>query len=195
MLTILNMMSVAPVVINTAASPFPPSFDNNPMVFAWALFARMLVFSLASATVVKIMARNAAERLPTNHPVYYHRLVMMCFLWTAIMGSSSDVMTYLFWGEASVETTSFILLLCRVIDACTMAPFVMALFVPVWMRWLRNAGWVRFQPTIVLNGVINDVRVTWTSATIPLQLLTYSLIASGMVTVGKYLLWVEHALR
>lgn len=178
--------------LEAAHSPYPPSFDNNPLVFGWALFARLLVLNLAMATVLRLYARNRTERLTANHPVYYHRMVSICFLWTALLASGGDVLTYLFWGEVSNTITAVVMLLSRLLDALTMIPFLMALFVPIWLRWLRVMGLIPTAPSITLNGVVSDMRVTWGSFALPLALLAYSAIGSAGVTILKYWLWIEH---
>lgn len=185
--------SVIGQALEHVSSPFPPSFDNNPLVFGWALFARLLIFLLSASTLVKLRARNISENLAANHPVFYHRVATASFLWAALLGSLSDVITYLFWGEVSVGATAIALLISRLLDALTMIPFLMALFVPLWVRWMCRIGILTPAPSMTLNGLVNDVRSTWTSASIPLQLLAYSAIASATTTVGKYWLWVERA--
>lgn len=189
---IMQHGSVIGRTLESASSPYPPSFDNNPLVFAWALFARLLIFSLSAATLLRIRERNIKDGIPANHPVYYHRMVMASFLWAAMLGSLSDVLTYLFWNEVSIPLTAFVLLMSRLLDAFTMVPFLMALFVPVWLGWLCRVGILDTAPSMTLNGVVNDIRATWTSAAVPLRLLAYSAVGSALVTVGKWWLWIDH---
>ncbi len=186
--------SVVGKAVDFAISPYPPSFDNEPMVFGWALFARLLITSLSAATLVRLYTRNRQENLAANHPVFYHRAVTMCFLTAAMLGASSDVITYLFWGEVTNATIAIVLLIAQILNATTMIPFLMALFVPIWLGWLRHAGIVKTAPSITLNGVVNDVRVTWQSAHLPVQLFCYSAIGSAIVTVGKYARWAGYEL-
>lgn len=194
----IGLLEQAPSMIGdvmdatAVTSPYPPSFDNNPLIFGWALFARLLVFSLSVATLIRIRANNIAERLPANHPVYHHRMVTVALLWAALCGSLSDVVTYLFWGEVSTGSTAIVLLLAQLLNALTLIPFLMALFTPLWLKWLCTMGVLNAAPTITLNGLVNDVRSTWLSASIPIRLLMYSAISSALVTVGKYMLWLEH---
>jgi hypothetical protein len=175
-----------------ASSPYPPSFDNNPLVFGWALFARLLVLLLSVSTLIKLRDRNIKERIPANHPVYYHRMVNASFLWAAVLASGGDVMTYLFWNEVSVGMTATVLLIAKLLDALTMIPFIMALFVPVWMKWLCQIGILKTAPSMTLNGLVNDARATWTSAGLPIRLTLYSAAAAALTTVAKYWLWLEH---
>lgn len=173
-------------------SPYPPSFDNNPIVFGWALFARLLVFTMSAATIVRVHSRQRIERLPVNHPVYHHRMANLCFLYAAMLGSLSDCLTYLLWNETGEYLTTLVMLLARVFDGWTMFPFVMALFVPVWMRWLKEIGIVRPAPSMLMGGMYHDMKATWPTFRIPLQLLFYSAGTSVFATVGKYFLWIEH---
>ena len=178
--------------LEAVPSPYPPSFDNNPLLFAWALFARILIVLMASATLVRVASRNRVEQIEANHPVYYHRMTVACFLWGALIGAGSDVLTYLFWGEGTPTFTYFVFVTARVLDGLTMFPFLMALLVPLWLKWLCEIGFLKSAPALTLNGVINDVRTMWDSKSIPLLLLGYSALGSAAVTVGKYWLWLEH---
>jgi hypothetical protein len=194
-------MSPVEIVTGTSAvgealvavnSPYPPSFDNNPLVFGWALFGRLLVLMLASATLFRIRARNQIECLPSNDPTYLKRLVIVCLLWSAVLGSLSDVLTYLFWGEVTLSMTQVILLISRLLDALTMFPFVMALSVSAWTAWLFSIGIMRRKSLRRVDMVFSDMRPVWISAAIPLRLMIYSAVGSAMVTVIKYWLWIEH---
>jgi hypothetical protein len=179
-------------VMEAARGPYPPSFDNSPIVFGWALFSRILILTLSVASLVRISSRNRTEKVEANHPVYYHRMTVSCFLTAAAMGSLSDVINYLTWGEVSERSTMICLMTSQILNALTMFPMVMALFVPVWLRWLCRAGVLKTAPKMTLNGVVNDVRTTWESASIPMQLLVASAIGSAAVTVAKYWWWREH---
>jgi hypothetical protein len=194
MIALLAMQhgTVVGQALNAVNSPYPPSFDNNPMIFGWALFARLLVLLLSTSTLVRLRGRNIAERIAPNHPVYYHRAVTQCLLWGAGIGSLSDVLTYLFWGEVSIGITATVLLVSRILDGLTLFPFLMALFVPFWVKWLCDIGFLKIAPSMMLNGVVNDLRATWTSTEIPIRLSQQAAIAAFMITVGKYWLWLEH---
>jgi F0F1-type ATP synthase assembly protein I len=181
--------------VDFAVSPYPPSFDNNPLIFGWALFARLLIMLLAAATLARMSSKARVDKLPGNHPVFYHRAVITAFLWAALIGSTSDVLTYLVWNEVSNATTSIVLLISRLLDAISVIPFLCALFPTIVLNWLCHIGVLRRSPTITLNGVVNDVRAVWDSKTVPLQLLAYSAVGAAAVTTGKYVLWLEHAGR
>jgi hypothetical protein len=178
-------------VMQAAASPYPPSFDNNPLVFGWTLFARMIVLLLAVATLLRLRSRNKRERIPSNHPVYYHRLTLICFLWGAALSSGSDTLTYLFWGEVTPAVTRVVLLVSRVMSALTMVPFVGALFTPVWVRWLQGLGLMPVADVGMANRV-SDARAPWTSFRLPGSLAIQAAVASAAVTYWKYWLWVDH---
>lgn len=173
-------------------SPYPPSFDNNPAIFGWALFARLLILLLSTATLIRLRSRNASERVPANHPVYSHRMVIMCLLWAAALGSSSDVLTYLFWGEVTVRATTVVLLLSRLLDAFSIIPFAMALCVRVWIAWLCDIGVFRRSDNFVINGMFHDMRATWASFSVPMMLVMWSAFGSAAVTGMKYWAWLQH---
>lgn len=195
-MTIVAALAQGAVVeraVEFAASPYPPSFDNSPLVFGWALFSRLLIAMLSMATIVRVVSRNRAEQVAWNHPVYMHRTTFAMLLWGALLGSAGDVITYLFWGEVPDLWISRLLLLARVMDGMTMFPFLAALFVPVWLGWLFAAGLISRKEQMTINGVVNDLRSTWDSKTVPLQLAAYSAVGAALVTALKYWMWLEHA--
>ena len=55
-------------------------------------------------------------------------------------------------------------------------------------------GLLRVAPSMTLNGIVNDVRVMWDSAAVPLRLFAISALGSALVTYGKYWLWRGHGL-
>lgn len=175
---------------------FPPSFDNSPVLFGLALFARLLIMLLSAATIVRIASRTRAEHLPCDHPVYYHRMMVGCLLAAACLGSSSDVLTWVMWGELSDYGMGQVMLLCKALDAATMLPFLMALFVPYWIRYLRKCGVLQGAGSFVLNGVMQDMRITWGQVGIPLRLVAWSAAGAAGVAFSKWALWfgVPHVL-
>ncbi len=182
-------MSVA-VAMSVAASPvFPPSFDNNAFVFGWALFARLTVLMLASATVVRLVSRTRAERLPCDHPVFYHRASFIALLVSTMIGSGADVVAYLPWGEVAAPTMANLLVLSRFMDGLTVFPFAMALFVPVWVAGFGYCAGLPRGESFRLSGAIHDLRTTWPSAAIPLRLAAWCAIGAFLVTFGKWALW------
>lgn len=155
----------------------------------------MLIVMLSMATIVRLTSRNRAENIAWNHPVYLHRTAFVMMLWAAFLGSSGDVLTYLFWNEVSAAWTARLLMLAKALDGMTMVPFIAALSVPVWLGWLFALGVIKPTESITINGVVHDLRSTWDSKTVPLRLGIYSAVGAALVTVLKYWLWLENAHR
>lgn len=178
-----------------ASSPvYPPSFDASPSLFAWALFSRLLILTLSSATVVRLVSLTRAEGLSSTHPAFYHRVMIGCFLTAAALGSLSDVMIWLSWGEVGPRTMGNYLMLSRGLDGLTMVPFLMGLFTPFWLWWLRSTGWIG-RDDVVLTGP-SDARLTWTRVGVPVRLTLLCAVGALLVTGGKYAAWVlDHAHR
>lgn len=178
-----------------ANSPiFPPSFDNSPVLFGLALFSRILIAALASATVVRIISRTRLERLPCDHPVYYQRMMIGCLLVASILGSGSDVITWLSWGELSNVGMARMFLVTKTMDALTSVPFIMALFVPYWVKFLRQRGLLQGCGVFELNTTLSDIRVTWGQIGVPLRLVAWSAAGAAGVAFSKWYLWyASHA--
>lgn len=173
-----------------ANSPiFPPSFDNSPLLFGLALFSRLLIVVLASATVVRIVSRTRLERLPCDHPVYYQRMMIGCLLMASILGSGSDVITWLSWGELTDLGMGRMFLVTKTMDALTSVPFIMALFVPYWIKFLRGRGWIQGHGIFELNTALADIRVTWGQIGVPLSLAAWSAAGAAGVAFSKWYLW------
>jgi hypothetical protein len=178
---------VGQMVANSPA--FPPSFDNSPVLFGMALFARLLIALLSAATIVRIISRTRIERLPCDHPVYYHRMMVGCLLTSACMGSTSDVLNWLLWGELSAAGMGRVMLICKLLDALTMVPFLMALFVPYWVKYLRRCGMFHGAGAYVLSGKMQDMRITWGQVGVPMRLVAWSAFGAAGAAFSKYVLW------
>lgn len=187
-----NISRAAELVANSPI--FPPSFDGTPALFAWALFARLLILMLSAATVVRLVSRLRAERIPCDHPVFYHRMMIICLLTAASFGSLSDVLTWLLWGEVSPGEMSLVLALGRVLDGLSVVPFLMGLFVPFWVFYLRKCGLLRGAGAFDLSQGVADMRVTWGQIGVPLSLTLWCAAGALLVTAGKWAdWWTTHA--
>lgn len=179
-----------PVGMVLAQNPvFPPSFDDNAFLFGWALFARLMVLMLASATVVRLVSRTRVEALPCNHPVFYHRAAFIMVLVATMLGSGADVITYLPWGEVQADTMARYMTAARIMDGLTVFPFTMALFVPLWVAGLGMCAGMPRMDSFRLSGAIHDIRTTWPSAAIPLRLAGWCAFGASLVTLGKWAAW------
>lgn len=183
--------TVAKMVANSPI--FPPSFDGNPVLFALALFARSLILAMALATIVRLTSISRAEGVSKSSPIYYHRLSICLLMTAAALGAGSDVLVWLLWGEASEATMTVALTVSKVMDTLTIGPFLLALFVPYWMLWLRKHKLLVQPIEITVKGVAGDLRATWTSLGTPLTLLFQCGVGSAAVAAVKWYSWVGHA--
>lgn len=122
---------------------FPPSFDNNPALYAFALFSLSLITSISLGIVIGygLEARRAREvdRLiqnqltrvdtPALSPVSIHRLIVSGFLLTIIFGALPDVLVMLAWGEAADTTMTILFDVDRAFDGLTLLPFLGSVFI------------------------------------------------------------------
>jgi hypothetical protein len=147
---------------------FPPSFNDNPWSYGFALFSLALITSVSLAYVIGVVlerwrereinakVRNAAAPPPRLGMTLltYHRLILCGLLSTIILGAGPDVILLLAWGEASDEAMWWIFQIDRVGDACTIAPFLMSMFLTI--RAERS-----IEHRLGLDPVKIPVRPTW----------------------------------
>lgn len=124
---------------------FPPSFDDSPLAYAFALFSLALITSISLAQVTSYLLEHRREReinRRLNNQAYpprphgwtlldLHRLIVSGFLLTIIFGALPDVLTLLAWGEASDDTMWNLFLIDRAFDGAASLPFLGAIFVSI----------------------------------------------------------------
>ncbi|WP_066723596.1 hypothetical protein [Sphingomonas pituitosa] len=147
---------------------FPPSFNDNPLSYGFALFSLALITSISLAYVIAAVLERSRERevnakirnvaLPPSPTgltlLSYHRLILCGLLLTIILGAGPDVLLLLAWGEASDEAMWWIFQLDRVCDAATIIPFLMSMFLTI--RAERS-----IEHRLGLDPIKIPVRPTW----------------------------------
>lgn len=124
---------------------FPPSFDDSPFAYAFALFSLTIVTALSLSIVIGYALEGRREReisrrignwasAPRKNGVTLlglHRVIVGGFLLTIIMGALPDVLVLLAWGEASDETMWTLFLVDRAFDGLLLLPFLFSVFITI----------------------------------------------------------------
>ncbi len=166
---------------------YPPSAGDNPFIFAADLFSLLLVSVVAAATIVRLWSRTLAEDLPCNHPVFYHRSMVVGLLGTIFVGAFPNTLISMCWNEVSPATMAGLMTFDKVGNALTVVPFFAGLFVPYWV------GYVGLCPSqkrfLTLEGRVHDLRTTWPNMRIPLRLTFWCAVAAAGVAGLKWYTW------
>jgi len=133
--------------MNMAVTRFPPSFDNNPLTYGFALFSLSLVTAVSMAIIIGwvVEARRSCRidqiiRNPIPRPlrrgrkpgcisaVTLYRLIVGLLLSTVVSGALPDVAVLLAWGEASPTMMDVLFSIDRICDGALLLPFLVAIF-------------------------------------------------------------------
>jgi len=166
---------------------FPPSFEDSPIAYAFALFSLALITAISLAVVINYFleerrARELERRVGTRTlaGVPYaeitllrlHRLIASGFLLTIIFGALPDVLVLLAWGEASDDAMWLLFQLDRFFDGMTLLPFLGAIWIgaqasqavdhrlaldPAPMR--LNFSWGLIKDKIKIGGLVLCIAV------------------------------------
>jgi hypothetical protein len=175
-----------------AAERFPPSFDNSPFFYAFALFSLSLITSISLGVVIghALEARRAREvdRLIGNplprvkvsalSPVSIHRLIVSGFLLTIIFEALPNVLVMLAWGEASDATMRSLFDIDRACDGMALLPFMASILVS-----LRAAPVVDHR--LAVEPLRIQLRPTWGMIRDKLKITGLVLFISAGVTFYK----------
>lgn len=128
-----------------APTRFPPSFDENPLSYGFALFSLTLIVAISLAillgyllerrTNLEVSARlgNMVAQPPRPFSlVDMHRLIVSGFLLTIVFGAFPDVLFLLAWGEAAGSTMNSLLWIDRIGDGLTVIPFLCSASLVLW---------------------------------------------------------------
>lgn len=176
------------VVVQSMSRAYPPSAGNNPFVFASDLFSLMLVSAMAAATIVRLWSRTIVERLPCNHPVFYHRSMVVGLLATIFVGAFPNTLISLCWNEVDAPTMSALMTFDKVMNTLTVVPFFLGLFVPWWVGYVNICSYSSGPMT--LQGRVHDLRTTWPSLAIPLRLALLCATGAAAVAGLKWYTWI-----
>ena len=121
---------------------FPPSFDDSPLAYGFALFSLTLVTAISLHIVIGYALESRREREISRriqnraYPprrngltlLGLHRIIVSGFLTTIILGAGPDVLVLLSWGEASDATMWTLFQIDRICDALLLLPFMVSVF-------------------------------------------------------------------
>lgn len=175
----------------SAASPFPPSFDGNPLTYGLALFSLTLVSALSLAQFLSFVfeGRRVREvnRLignPVKQSVFpmsalvAFRMILMSFFLMAFAGAGPDVLILLAWGEASHQTIEILFIIDRLGDGFVMFPFLTA-------TWLlaRTRQPLEQQLAFAANVPLGPFQ--WSTIMQNMKISLLVLVIAAGVTLGK----------
>lgn len=131
-----------------APSPFPPSFEGNPLAYGFGLFGDVVAASLAltllltyvldarrSRAVSRIVDNRVTEP-PTDRwsPLFLYRTTIVSLLTFVVMRALPDALWMLAWGEVSEPTIRALLTLDLVADGLALGPLFLAVMCWCWGR-------------------------------------------------------------
>jgi hypothetical protein len=174
------------------ASRFPPSFDDNPWSYGYALFSLALITSISLAFLIGwgLEHRREAEinRIIRNqaHPPRRHgltllglyRLLVSGLLLTIVFGAMPDVLVLLAWGEASDNTMWLLFEIDRAMDGAASLPFLFFVILSI-----RAAPVV--DHVIGIDPVKVSLRPTWGMVRDKLKIVGMVLCIAAGVTFYK----------
>lgn len=174
-------------------SPFPPSFEGNPLAYGFGLFGDVVAAALALAMLLGILLegrrnreisrllRNPVDLPPIGPwtPLFIYRASTVSMLVFIIMRALPDAVWMLAWGEVSETTIRVLLAVDLWCDGLALLPMFFSVVCWVWGRQVIP------QRLIVETGSVSahrpDWGLIWKNGRIVLVVL---LIAIG-VTIGK----------
>lgn len=174
-----------------AQSNFPPSFDDSPWSYGFALFSLTTIcavslsmlwqfwFEARARRLAAKMAMNlVAEPVPFASPLTVHRLIIAGFLLTILCGALPDVLVLFFWREASTGTMETLFTIDRIGDGLTLLPFLLSAVLSAWGI------------QVIPQQLLRETRVTlrrpgWDTVRDKLKIVAVVLIISAGVTLAK----------
>jgi hypothetical protein len=136
------------MLIYSEPSPFPPSFEGDPVAFLFGLFGDVVASGMALAMLCgmvfetrrgKQVSNLVGNRLsPPPMPkwslLYIHRTFVIGVLLFILMRTLPDAAWMLLWGEVSESTIRMLLRADLLLDGLALFPFFMALICWAWTR-------------------------------------------------------------
>lgn len=170
---------------------YPPSFDDNPLTYGFAIFSLTLICAFSIAMLMHFVFEARAKRaalkmfhqpsqppLPWASPLTIHRSIVICFLCTILLGAFPDVLVLFAWGEASDRTMTTLFLMDRIGDVLNFAPFTAAVALSAWGSQVVPQQLIRDTPVTVLPP-------TWRTVKDQAKIVAMVLIIAIGVTIAK----------
>lgn len=174
-------------------SPFPPSFDGNPLSYAFGLFGDIVAASLATAILLSFVFEKRRFRqvhkilgivpAPTHAvpwtPLWLYRTGMICFLSFVVMRALPDALWMLAWGEVEVETIELLLMIDLLADGFSIIPLFAASLAWAWGRQVIPQKLTEGR-TAIVSG-----RPPWDVVLKNGRIVLVVIVISILVTIGK----------
>lgn len=174
-------------------SPFPPTFDGNPLSYGFGLFGDVVASALALTLLLSYLFesrrhRAIAKMVDAQNQTYGHRAWSPLFLYRStvsslllfvVMRSLPDAVWMLAWGEVPEPTIRLLLVLDLISDGLALVPLFFAVLCWCWGRQVIPQMLVTELKVGVSGGP--PWEIIWKNGRIILVVLV---IAIG-VTIGK----------
>jgi len=174
-------------------SPFPPSFEGNPLSYAWGLFgdtvAAALALTLLLGYVFEGRRKRQVNKALDNYvveppvaqwsPLWLYRHGQLGFFTFVVMRTLPDALWMLMWGEVHTPTIKFLLMLDMVADGFSIFPLLYAT-----MMWAYGRQVI---PQKLAEGVAIAVsgKAPWDVILKNLRIVAVVIVISLLVTIGK----------
>lgn len=173
------------------ASVYPPSFDDNPLSYGFALFSLTLVSSISLAQLMAYWLEGRrisqiSRRWPTFSMPHerqwtllsVHRSILAGLHMTILFGALPDVLVMLAWGEASTETMNRLAMIDRVFDAATLWPYLASTALSAWVAQ-------SLPQRLVIDSPVQLAVPQWWMVKDKLRIVVLVLTIAAGVTLGK----------
>lgn len=171
-----------------AADPYPPSFDNSPLLYAWAL-GSITALACLMAMVCGWMARELWADRRYVHPktaLTAFRVLLMCASGTSCIRALPEALYMYSWNEASEDQMRLILLFKRVADGLSIGPgaiwtFLLFLAYPAIAHALKSQA-----------ATGTDLWSSWPHLVRPVLAIAIIFLIAFLVAISKLYLGVPH---
>lgn len=174
-------------------SPFPPSFEGNPISYGFGLFGDIVAAALALTMLLGYVFESRRNRqatrllgYPEGHtptprwsPLYLYRAANVSMLVFIFMRAAPDALWMLAWGEVSEDAIRALLALDLWGDGLALGPFFFSILCWTWGRQVIP------QKLLVGLGTVQSHRPPWEVIWKNCRIILMVLVIAIGVTIGK----------
>jgi hypothetical protein len=175
-------------------SPFPPSFEGDPMSYLFGLFGDVVAAGLALAILLGMLFERrrkeqvaravGAERFMVQPGLHrftvleVYRAFVIGILAFIVMRAAPDAAWMLLWGEVNEPTIRLLLRLDMLLDGFALVPFFFAI-----ICW----GWGRqtIPQRLLAESALQMPRLSWGMVWQNTKIVVLVLFIAAGVTLGK----------
>lgn len=161
-----------------AGTSIPPSFDQNPWAYGFALFGLIVLTSLTAAGMVRVARCIDPHRDGYGSPITLDRLRKLALGMTLLTLALPDVIILLAWGEISDAAMMNLWVLDRFLDGMTILPFLVACGISI-------RGGERIDTALVMAPNRSDMWPTWRQTRDHISIIVLVAIIAAGVALGK----------